>query len=735
MKRPACVVGCCLLLFMGLLFYLKPPEIQRSYPVSSGQVVMYGIVDDKYQKDQSTYLIAVKAGTVSGIKSEKDHKIIIKLKEKKESLAMTAGIGEKVKVTGKVYIFPEARNPGNFDLARYELIRGIDFELYDAAIEVCPGGRLRYIDEALCLIRERLIRSIDRIYDEEDAGVIKAMLLGDRAGLSDEVRSGYRRAGISHILCISALHITLLGTGLLRLLRGAGVNKVISYIVSFAVISMYGRLTGSGVSTVRALITFGLMMAADLLGRTPDLLSSMSVAGGMIIIARPLYVLDAGFILSFSAVGGIGILGPPLGRLISAKGRIFDSIRSSLSVAIFMLPVILYFFYQVPVLSTVINLLVIPLLTILLISSLLSMLLGCISFIFGVLAGYPAKLILFIYRAVTALNDRIPYSLITTGRPGIWKIVIYYLVLAAVIFVVNKRQRAGLRLRVCCGAAFFFAVAFLSLHIRPDLAVTMLDVGQGDCHLMETRHGKTVMIDCGSSDVSEPVKYRVAPYVLSRGHDHIDYAIVTHSDLDHVGGYMEMLEKGREAGIGVGCLIMPDVSLRDENYMKLTDLARLRGVEVKTIKTGDVFHIDGVSFECLNPEKGAVFSDVNASSVCLSVSLDGSDFKALYTGDVQDEGERAMMRILDDRRRYALLKCAHHGSKNSTPDELLDTISPLYTFISAGIDNQYGHPHTELMDRLHAAGTRIYVTNETGAVRMDTDGRRIRVSGFLRRQV
>ncbi len=750
MKRPACLVGCSLLLFLWLIFYLKPPKPFSDEAISGKSIVISGILDDKYHKNSSDYLIVSKAGIVSGMESEKKHKVIVKLKENKESLGDHPAIGARLIVSGKGMVFSRARNPGNFDFAEYEMARGIDFEIYDAKIvDQKPGVKLRLIDEGLCLMRERLSRTINEIYGEEDAGVINAMLLGDRTGLSEEIKDSYRKSGIFHLTAISGLHITLLSMGILKVIRKAGVRKIPAYSVTFVMMSMYGRLTGSGVSTIRAIITFALIMIADIVGRTPDLLSSMAVAGSGILIYKPLYAMDTGFILSFTAVCGIGLLEPALKRLFPSAGAIADSIRTSVSVTFFMLPVTLYFFYSVPTWSVLINLVVIPLLGALLISSLASVTAGCLMVTVGRIIGVPARLILLFYRSMTKLNEWLPCPLITAGRPKAWQIAGYYLIVSACILWTDKlygvrrlkkipesydKSRTGLlkiRLTVLIGACL--AIFVLFIRIRPELSLTMIDTGQGDCHLIELKDGKTVMIDCGSSDVKETAKYRVIPYVNCRGHDRIDYAIVTHTDDDHINGFIEMLSKNTES-LTIGTLIMPDITDKDEGYMKLVKMAGDNGVTVRVAGTGDIFKVGSINFECLNPGKGEKFLDANESSVCLLLSLKDSDFKALYTGDIEGEGETSMIRELSDMdygKRVSLLKCAHHGSRFSTPKELLYMVRPVYAYISAGVNNQYGHPHEELMERLEEAGSKIYVTNECGAVRMDVEGNRIRVERFI----
>lgn len=728
---------------LWIICCLRPPRPYSDRSVSGTTQTICGTVCDKYRKNESTYLLIKNAGSLSGDKSEKKHKVKVKLKDGGLSLKLAPNIGSTVVVTGKGMLFPRARNPGNFDLALYEKIHGNDYEIYDARV-LKEGGQygLYIIDEGLCLLRENLSDKTDLIFDEEEAGVIKAMLLGDRGSLSEEIRSGYQRAGMSHILCISALHITLLGMAVLKLLRRTGLRKAAVYAVSFVFIALYGRFTGSGVSAIRALITFTLMMIADLTGRTPDILSSMAVAGTVIMLCKPLYVLDAGFILSFTAVCGIGTLQPVIKKLFPVNGGLGEALGASAAVTIFMLPATMYFFFRVPVYSILLNLAVIPLLGFLLGSAVCSLGLGAFSLTAGMIAGIPARLILRLYGLLTAINDRLPFSMLTTGREEVWQAGVYYFLMAVAVYITSRHGGRGRRWslrkrRFCFLGILVFAVAILSARIRPPLCLTTLDVGQGDCHFLEIRDAGCVMIDCGSSDVKNLSKYRVTPFVLSRGYDRIDHLFITHSDYDHVSGVIEILEGEGNTGLKIGSLVLPDTEEKDENYEKLLSLAREKGVRVQKIGEGDRFSLGKADFYCLNPVKGRLYSDINASSVCLFLSVKGSAFTALYTGDVQEEGEAELIKGVKQLRengsfsgKLSFLKCAHHGSKNSTPHELVSILSPESCFISAGVDNVYGHPHRELLGRLKDAGCRIFITSERGALIMDVMKEKVRIKCY-----
>ena len=287
--------------------------------------------------------------------------------------------------------------------------------------------------------------------------------------------------------------------------------------------------------------------------------------------------------------------------------------------------------------------------------------------------------------------------------------------------------------RITCLAALSGLVLICMLRIRAPLQVTMIDVGQGDCHFIETA-GKSMMIDCGSSDISDVARYRVIPYVMSKGYGRIDYALVTHTDEDHINGYIQMLSEPEEDTVKIGSLIMPDAYDTDGGYGELVRLASEKGVKVRRIHAGDRFDIGDVRIICLHPVESGVYADANEASVCLDVRYRG--FRALYTGDVEGMGEQELMGRLEegDLTGYTLLKCAHHGSAYSTSEELLRLVSPDITFISAGVNNKYDHPHKELIRRLYDVGSRVYVTKDLGAVPLITDGKKVRITGYLKEE-
>ncbi len=331
------------------------------------------------------------------------------------------------------------------------------------------------------------------------------------------------------------------------------------------------------------------------------------------------------------------------------------------------------------------------------------------------------------------LNDKLPYSVLIKGRPGVVYIIAFYLVLILLLILterfvpicddMSRTVKTGL-----LSVAFIIAVFIIPVNINYKTNITMLDIGQGDCTCIETKKGRVIMIDCGSSDESEIAKYRVIPFLKSRGRAVIDTAVMTHADNDHISGFTELFSLPEKESLPVKNLIMPDTAMKDEAYVSLIKLAQKAGVKVLFIKTGDAFDVDGIRFTCMHPDRGYECSDRNEYSTVLSVRY--GNFDALFTGDIEGRGEEILTERLDGP--YTLLKCAHHGSDNSTFDEFLSKVSPDITFISAGRGNSYGHPGHELLKRLEDAGTRMLVTKDKGALMLSTDGKSVRVGTYLK---
>lgn len=641
-------------------------------------------------------------------------------------------VGNRITAHGTLQKFKEATNPGQFNEALYYKIENIDFKLMAEQTEISDFGYSFY-HAGLDYIKKRMIGVYQDILGEREAGTTLAMLLGEKNMLEEDVKHLYQENGISHILAISGLHVSLIGMCVFRIARKCRQSMITATIITICFIYSYGELTDFSVSTKRAVLMMVLLLCATLLGKTYDMLSSAAFCALIILLQNPLQLMSAGFLLSFLAVIGIAVLPPVLKQLFPGKNSVKDSLFISLSAMLTTTPMVLYYFYQYPLYGIVTNMVILPFITVLTLSSLLAGFLGMLSTRAAIFVIGGTNYILKLYDLVCRGIRYLPYHMINVGRPGILVILISYCCILLFLYLGKRYSKRYLILLLLCSQLLFF--------IRlpgKELRITLLDVGQGDAIYIESREGTSILVDGGSTDERRVGTYRIVPFLKSQGVQRLDYIIITHSDQDHINGLTELMEKEL---LPVGCLVLPDLSNKDVGYLYLEALAMEKGIPVRYIKAGDYIKEGMLEILCLHPAWEDEGLNANAGSTVLSVSY--GEFDMLLTGDLEAEGERLLlqrMQNMDYYRElginpaidYEVLKVAHHGSKNATSEEFLKLISPEYALISCGEKNRYGHPHPLLRERLTDAGCKVFITYDSGAITIYTDGRKLILQSYTK---
>lgn len=663
-------------------------------------------------------------------------------------------IGNKVRISGTVIKFTKASNPGQFNEYLYYRTKKYHYKFYADSVTVI-NSRINSYHQTLYIIRKQLTDTYYKLLSEKNAGILTAMMLGDTANLDAGIKELYRENGITHILAISGLHISLLGLTLYKIFRRLRIPLFLSTSFTLLFLYSYGVLTGYGVSTNRAVVMMSVYMTAVLVGRTYDLLSGTAVSALIILLQSPLEITGAGFLLSFGAVIGIGAVYPALEKALSgkkgkaqkseskqkadqsAKKKLIKMIKqqnnkillqtflASTAVQLILLPVLLWYFYEIPVYSPFINLLIIPLSSLLTILAFLSVLAGGFSVTLGIFLMGSVNYILEFYEAVCRIGSSLPYKSILTGRPDILVVCVFY---TALFFFVQCNWKRGRRVSLL----LLLAVILLLWPVKENnLEVTFLDVGQGDGIFLKLPDETTILVDGGSSDVKNLGKYRLEPFLKFKGIKAVDYAVITHGDSDHYSGILELMQKEYTGDIRIKNLILPGVTLKEDAYRNLIGAAKERKIAVSVLNAGDYISRSGVYLSCLWPDK-EVFkvlgesSGTNSHSVVLGLHY--LKFDLLLTGDLEGVGEEQVTKSIKEAKQpYNILKVPHHGSKYSTGEEFLDAVSPEFSIISCGAGNSYGHPHKETIDRLLECKSSILQTTESGAITVITDGDRISI--------
>jgi competence protein ComEC len=507
--------------------------------------------------------------------------------------------------------------------------------------------------------------------------------------------------------------------------------KAATLITIFFIYS-YGVLTNFSVSTNRAVVMMVVLLLAALVGKTYDMLSALSLSALIILLQNPLQILSAGFLLSFGAVLGIAVLLPRLKILFPTDHVVINSILISTSAQIATTPFILFFYYQFPSYSLLTNLIILPFVTVLTLTSILAGILGAIYLPLGIFLIGGAAYILKFYELICRVGSNLPGNLITTGKPDPLMLFLYFTLVCIFLRLAKRYQKkySVLLLVIATGL-------LLLPKSNAGLEVTFLDVGQGDAIYMENSSGTSYLIDGGSADVTDVGKYRLEPFLKSQGTDKINYAVVSHSDNDHTSGLIQLIEQGK---IQVETMLLPYINKKDEAYEELECLAEANGIRIRYMAAGDILKDGNVRIYCLHPGEDYNPSSTNAYSMVLSVRY--GDFDLLLTGDLQKDGEQLVTGLLEngelwqDTERpavdYEILKVSHHGSKESTLEEFLSQVKPEISIISCGEDNYYGHPHQEVLDRLGQIDSNIRITYKTGAVTIRTNGESMEINNYLK---
>lgn len=739
MKRPLWTVCLCLAALLAVwLRYQEPPGSgvlchAQGNAVKEGELLT--VTGRVYQiEDRTSYGRQYKC-----IYLDSNYQNLICEVETEERPRM----GSLLQVKGQFSYFSQATNQGQFNQAQYYGIMGIGGRLQKAEI-LAESSEYSVLKEGLYCLRVYWKERLYQRLPQKEAAVMAAMLLGDKTALDEGLKDLYQRNGIIHILSISGLHITVIGMGLYRLLRRLGCPVMVAAILGGGLLFLYGILTGMGVSACRAIGMYLIRMLGLLLGRTYDMVTALGVMAVIMLIGNPAYLLHCGFLLSYASVAGIGLLLPVLLEQKALqkhkkkyRQKLIEGLRQALysgtSVTIFTLPIQLCFYYEVPVYSILLNMAVLPVMSIVLPLGLVVMLIpdmGILDKIAGLL-GKAVEGMLGFYETMCELCDRLPFHTWTPGCPEGWQVAVFYGVMMGII-IVGKKVSSGKRL-----ALLALAVVVLGSRFRQGFTVTFLDVGQGDCIVVQTGEAN-YLFDGGSSSQSNVGEYVILPYLKYCGISRLDGIFVSHPDKDHCSGVLELLEMGEVNNLRIEGLFLPklNVEVMEEEMGELLRAAESgqTPVAVTFLEKGDRWKSEDVSFQCLHPSEGFPTEDANAYSLCFLVKC--GQFSLLLTGDVEGAGEEALQEELKycNIDGITVLKVAHHGSANSTPAELLAQIKPQIAVISSGRNNRYGHPHAETVERLMEAGSEIIGTAEYGQLTIEIYQNRVCIKGYLGRK-
>ncbi len=698
----------------------------------SRQVEVLGEIDRIVKEEEGDYQILLKKRSCLMTGRSKvfaRYKIKVFCKSSKKLLP-----GDLLRLKGNFGQTDLPTNPGQFNQRRYEYASGIHYHLDAGSPELLARG-----GPGLTLAAWKVRTRIERVFAGElparEAGLLDAMLLGDKTGLSREDRRMYEESGSSHLLAVSGLHCSLISGRVYAFLRKRKLSYVTSCMLGAFFLIFYACMTGAGSSVIRASIMYICYLVSELSGMDYDLPSAMSLSGIIMLFERPERLTEGGWIISFASVTAIGFFVPAVreslkkererglspgeisgGDTIMAKFR--DMILDGVLLSMFTAPVVAFIYYEWCPLSILLNIVLIPAMGPLLLGAMSGGILGIMAPILGRPSCIFCFIILKLFGGLFFLAGRLPWSLIVTGHfsPGLLALVYGA---EGLLFFLWRRKKYWYAFSFLC-----LLLSFSILAKDSSIRVHMLDVGQGDCILVCFPGGKSMLIDGGSTSRQKVGSQVIGPALKYYGIYAPDYVVLTHMDEDHISGIRELMEEDFQPGT----LVLPALSQEDEAYESMENAAHKAGCPILRIGRGDKIRISDVSISCLNPARGALYEDRNDGSVTLCIRSGG--FDALFTGDIGSVAEMDILAWLKDNPEESaflsdgltLLKVAHHGSESSSAQELIDYIRPRYAIISCGKNNRYGHPSARIIERLTRAGAKIARTDRGGAITVGPSG-------------
>ncbi|MGD6818172.1 DNA internalization-related competence protein ComEC/Rec2 [Metabacillus sp. 113a] len=574
------------------------------------------------------------------------------------------------------------------------------------------------LEAALLSWRSSGLERILNTFPPESAGIAQALVFGEREWISQETEHAYQRIGIIHLLAISGMQVAMIAFAGRYILIRAGVSREVSALILFIFLPAYLILAGGSPSVTRAVLAAELYLLCVILKWKLHPLSLLSVLFMMWLGFYPLHLFLTGFQLTFLISFTI-LLSFPL--LNACRGNIHkQNFALTVLSMICTLPLILHSFWEISLLSLPVNFFYVPLYSFVIMpASLISFTMSLLQIPLwkeAVSAAHTA--IVWTNQLAEFLSVKDPF-LLRPGKPPGWLLAGYS---GGVLFSLWSSDK-GFWKRIIALAVLssLGMVHFMLPYANPGGAVTFLDVGQGDCIVIELPYRKGVyVIDTGGKFTFEKAgeewrttreeaklaEYTLLSYLASQGISRIDAVFLTHGDHDHTGEYETLAE-----AVTISKLIIPEGFVRDDSDRRIINESSRRGISVQTVKGGELIMEEGIHFQVLWPLQWS--DSKNEDSLVLRFTLGGQRW--LLTGDLEKEGEEAMLRAYRDIE-IDVLKAGHHGSRFSTAPNLLNRTTPSHAVLSAGRKNRYGHPHKEVLDRLKKQNVNVYRTDEHGSI-------------------
>ncbi len=540
-------------------------------------------------------------------------------------------------------------------------------------------------------LKEKITSRINNIYRSNE--YIKIFVLGDNTLLSEEIKESYRNNGISHLFSISGMHISLFAGIILYFLKRISYNNYFNYGLVIVFLLSYMFLIGNSPSLIRSVTMYILFAIDKLLNLKANKINIMCIVLIIITLINPYYLLNTSFQYSYLISFFLILFSKKIKSIKSKTGQAF---YISLISFLISFPICIYNYYQVNALSILLNLIFVPLVSIVIFPlSLISFIIPKVSYILSIFT--------FIMEKLSFLVAKYKLGIIYFPRPNISLITVYYL--AIILFLHNKKY------------IYVFILMFIhkmGIYFDSSYEILFLSVGQGDSAIIKLPNNSgNILLDTGGISGSEysNIDNKTIPYLRSRGIDKFEYLILTHGDFDHMGEAINLVNNFKVEKVIFNCGEFNDL---EQDLIKVLDKKKIKYyscIRELNIDNNKLYFLQTKVYDNENDNSNVIYTEING-------------YKFMFMGDASITTEKE---ILD---KYNLsdidvLKVGHHGSKTSSGKEFINEINPRYSIISVGKNNRYGHPNKEVLNTL--SNSNVYRTDQDGSIMFKIKNNKLKI--------
>lgn len=645
--------------------------------------------------------------------------------------------GDKVILIGKLSEAAVQRNPGEFDYRKYLLIHNINKTFitygYDNIGIISKDNLSYFYQKILIPSKQFALNTIDKNISGDQAAYLKGLVTGERSEISAEMKSAFIDAGVMHLIAVSGLNVAYLIISVTVILSIFRIPLLPRIFITILFLIYYCIFTGNSPSIVRATIMGALVLISFLLERRINFYNIIGVSAMIILIYDSKQLFDAGFILSYSATLSMAILLSIFEKIFLIKIRSWRTrgkkltlwvavlFFTSLAAQLGTLPITAIYFGKISVISLLANIVAVPLAN-------LSLAIGFFQIMAAIFSDYLSSviaetnnLLLSVQISFIQWCSSLDIAYMYAPQFSLSHLLCYYFSLLLILTAKDKRK-VLFRLILC--GIIISAFYIYNFDFSKKLRVTFLDIGQGDCALIQTPDNKTILVDCGTLTFTYNSGERtIAPFLRRNGIKNIDLMIVTHLHNDHIGGINYLLENFK-----VGKVIESGQKYETPFTYTMDSLILYKNIPRVTVRCGDViddlkdmrFYFLFPTDKFVNDEGQSINNNLNNGSVVFKLKY--KEVEMFFGGDIEKEGERFLYETFSDFLKSDILKVSHHGSITSTTIPFIIKNKPEFAVISCGMYNKYNHPSDIVLSRLQNTGTKYYRTDLEGAVMFESNG-------------